>query len=85
MSNTGQLDVKMKRGASGPIGPVGHDVLLTGRLEMVARPDPVGPHGRPEQSVSLRFDADQEEHYPTHGVHPGVKMFRAQPVADGPA
>ena len=85
MSNTGQLDVKMKQGASGPIGPVGHDVLLTGRLEMVARPDPVGPHSRPEQSVSLRFDADQEEHYPTHGVHPGVKMFRAQPVADGPA
>ena len=59
MSNTGQLDVKMKQGASGPIGPVGHDVLLTGRLEMVARPDPVGPHSRPEQSVSLRFDADQ--------------------------
>ena len=85
MSNTGQLDVKMKQGPSGPIGPVGHNVLLTGRLEMVARPDPVGPHSRPEQSVSLRFDADQAEHYPTHGVHPGVKMFRAQPVADGPA
>ena len=85
MSNTGQFDVKMKQGASGPIGPVGHDVLLTGRLEMVARPDPVGPHSRPEQSVSLRFDADQEEHYPTHGVHPGVKMFRTQQVADGPA
>ena len=66
-------------------GPVGRDVLLTGRLEMVARPDPVGPHSRPEQSVSLRFDADQGEHYPTHGVHPGVKMFRTQPVADGPA
>ena len=64
---------------------MGHDMLLTGRLEMVARPDPVGPHSRPEQSVSLRFDADQEEHYPTHGVHPGVKMFRTQPVADGPA
>ena len=29
--------------AGGPIGPVGRDVLLTGRLEMVARPDPVGP------------------------------------------
>ena len=42
---------------------------------MVARPDPVGPHSRPEQ----------EEHYPTHGVQPGVNMFRAQPVADGPA
>ena len=52
---------------------------------MVARPDPVGPYSRPEQSVSLRFDADQGEHYPTHGVHSGVKMFRAQPVADGPA
>ena len=88
LSNAGQpvkLDVMMKQGAGGPIGPVGRDVLLTGRLEMVARPDPVGPHSRPEQSVSLRFDADQGEHYPTHGVHPGVKMFRAQPVADGPA
>ena len=77
-----KLDVKMKQGAR---GPVGRDVLLTGRLEMVTRPDPVGPHSRPEQSVSLRFDADQGEHYPTHEVHPGVKMFRAQPVADGPA
>ena len=88
LSNAGQpvkLDVKMKQGADGPIGPVGRDVLLTGRLEMVARPDPVGPHSRPEQSVSLRFDADQGEHYPTHGVQPGVKIFRAQPVADGPA
>ena len=40
---------------------------------------------RPEQSVSLRLNADQGEHIPTHRVHPGVKMFRAQPVADGPA
>ena len=63
----------------------GRDVLLTGRLELVARSDPVGPHSRPEQSVSLRLDADQGEHIPTHRVHPGVKMFRAQPVADGPA
>ena len=47
--------------------------------------DPVGPHSIPEQSVSLRFDADHGEHYPDHRVHPGVKMFRAQPVADGPA
>ena len=79
------LGVMMKQGADGPIGPVGRDVLLTGRLEIVARPDPVGPHSRPEQSVSLRLDADQGEHIPTHRVHPGVKMFRAQPVADGPA
>ena len=78
------LGVMMKQGADGPIGPVGRDVLLTGRLEIVARPDPVGPHSRPEQSVSLRLDADQGEHIPTHRVHPGVKMFRAQPVADGP-
>ena len=87
LSNTGQpvkLDVKMKQGASGPIGPVGHNVLLTRRLEIVTRPDPVGPHSRPEQSVSLRFDADQGEHYPTHGVHPGVKMFRAQPGVRNP-
>ena len=47
--------------------------------------DPVGPHSIPEQSVSLRFDADHGEHYPDHRVHPGVRMFRAQPVADGPA
>ena len=79
------LGVMMKPGAHGPIGPVGRDVLLTGRLEMVARPDPVGPHSRPEQSVSLRLDADQGEHIPTHRVHPGVNMFRAQPVTDGPA
>ena len=79
------LGVMMKQGADGPIGPVGRDVLLTGRLEIVARLDPVGPHSRPEQSVSLRLDADQGEHIPTHRVHPGVKMFRAQPVADGPA
>ena len=79
------LGVMMKQEADGPIGPVGRDVLLTGRLEMVARPDPVGPHSRPEQSVSLRLDADQGEHIPTHRVHPGVKMFRAQAVADGPA
>ena len=52
---------------------------------MVARPDPVGPHSRPEQSVSLRLDADQGGHIPTHRGHPGVKMFRAQPVADKPA
>ena len=45
----------------------------------------MAPHSIPEQSVSLRFDADHGEHYPDHRVHPGVKMFRAQPVADGPA
>ena len=33
----------------------------------------------------MPLDADQGEHIPTHRVHAGVKMFRAQPVADGPA
>ena len=61
------------------------DVLLTGQLEIVTRSDPVGPHSRQDQSVSLRLNTDQGEHIPTHRVHPGVKMFRAQPVADGPA
>ena len=79
------LGVKTDKGANGPNGPVGHDVMLAGRMEMVNRPDPVGPHSGTEQSVFLRLDADQEEHIPTNRVHPGVKMFRTQPVADGPA
>ena len=58
---------------------------LTGQLEIVTRPNPVGPHSRQEQSVSFGLDADQGEHIPTHRGHPGVKMFRAQPVADGRA
>ena len=53
--------------------------------EPVDRSDPVGPHSGTEQSVFLRLDADQGEHIPTNRVHPGVKMFRTQPVADGPA
>ena len=77
--------VWIDEGGDVPNYSVGRDVLLTGRLEIEARPDPVGPHSRPEHSVSLRLDADQGEHIPTHRVHPGVKMFRAQPVADGPA
>ena len=60
-------------------------MMLAGRREMVDRPDPVGPHSRTEQSVFLRFDVDQVEHVPANIVHPGVKMFRTQPVADGPA
>ena len=61
------------------------DVMSTGQLEIVTRSDPVGPHSRQDQPVSLRLNTDQGEHIPTHRVHPGVKMFRAQPVADGPA
>ena len=58
--------------------------MLAGRMEMVDRPDPVGPHSGTEQSVFLRLDADQREHIPTNRVHPGIKMFRTQPVAGGP-
>ena len=79
------LGVMTDKGANGPNGPVGHDVMLAGRMVMVDRPDPVGPHSGTEQSVFLRLDADQGEHIPTNRVHPGVKMFRIQPVADGPA
>ena len=77
------LSVRTDKGANGPNGPVGHDMMLAGRMEMVDRPDPVVPHSRTEQSVFLRLDADQGEHIPTNRVHPGVKMFRTQPVADG--
>ena len=45
----------------------------------------MGPHSKTEQSVFLRLDVDQVEHVPANIVHPGVKMFRNQPVADGPA
>ena len=79
------LGVMTDKGANGPKDPVGHDVMLAGRMEMVDRPDPVGPHSGTEQSVFLRLDADQGEHIPTNRVHPGVKMFHTQPVADGPA
>ena len=79
------IGVMTDKGANGPIGPVGHDVMLAGRLEMINRPDPVGPHSGTEQSVFLRLDADQGEHFPTNSVHPGIKMFHTQPVADGPA
>ena len=49
---------------------------------MLDRPDPVGPHRSTEESVFLRLDAVQVS---ANIVHPGVEMFRIQPVADGPA
>ena len=58
------LGVMTDKGANGPIGPVGHDVMLAGRLEMINRPDPVGPHSGTEQSVFLRLDADQGSTFP---------------------
>ena len=66
------------KGGNAPNGPVGRDVILAGRREMVDRPDPVGPHSRTEQSVFLRLDVDQVEHVPAHIVHPGVEMCRAR-------
>ena len=73
-----------KRG-NAPNDPVGHNVMLAGRGEMVDQPDLVGPHSDTEQSVFLRLDVDQVEHISANIVHPGVKMFRNQPVTDGPA
>ena len=73
-----------KRG-NAPMGPVGHYVILAGRGEMVDRSDLVGPHNSTEQSVFLGLDVDQVEHVSANIVHPGVKMYRNQPVTDGPA
>ena len=52
---------------------------------MVDWPDLVGPHNSTEQSVFLGLDVDQVEHVSANIVHPGVKMYRYQPVTDGPA
>ena len=73
------------KGVDAPNCPVGLEVLLAGRREMVDRPDPMGPHRSTEQSVFLRLDVDQVEHVSAKIVHPGVDIFRNQPVADGPA
>ena len=60
-------------------------MILAGRGEMVDRPDLVGSHNSTEQSVFLGLDVDQVEHVPANIVDPGVKMYRNQPVTDGPA
>ena len=76
------------RGRDEPVnrsGPVGHYVILAGRGKMVDRLDLVGPHNSTEQLVFLGLDVDQVEHVPANIVHPGVKMYRNQPVTDGPA
>ena len=73
-----------KRG-NAPTGLVGHYVILAGRGDMVDRLDLVGPHNSTEQSVFLGLDVDQVEHVSANIVHPGVKMYRNQPVTDGPA
>ena len=79
------LSVMTNRGTISPPGPVGHDVMLAGRMEMVDQPDPVGPYEETEQSVFPGLDAGQVERLPPNQVQPGVEMFHIQPVADGPA
>ena len=79
------LSVMTNRGTISPPGPVGHDVMLAGRMEMVDQPDPVGPYEETEQSVFLGLDAGQVVHLPPNKVHPGVEMSHTEPVADGPA
>ena len=58
------LSVMTNQGTISPPGPVGHDVLLAGRMEMVDQPDPVGPYEKTAQSVFLGLDAGQVEHLP---------------------
>ena len=79
------LGVNTDKRGNAPNDPVGHDVMLAGRGEMVDRPDRVGPHSNKEQSVFPRSDVDQVEHISAKLVHPGVKMSGSQPVTDGPA
>ena len=87
VGSRGETDrpVLTDKGVDAPNCPVGLEVIVTGRKEMVDRPDPVGPDRSTEQSVFLRLDVDQVEHVSANIVHPGVEMFRNQPVADGPA
>ena len=79
------LSVRTNRGTISPPGPVGHYVMLAGRMEMVDQPDPVGPYEETEQLVFLGLDAGQVVHLPPNKVHPGVEMFHTESVADGPA
>ena len=66
------LGDKTNRGMISPPGPVGQHVRMAGRMEMMAKPDPVGPYEERDQSVCPEINEGQEEHH-------------IQPVADGPA
>ena len=79
------LSAKTNRGKISPPGPVGQHVRMAGRMEMMAKPDPVGPCEEMDQSVYPEFDEGQGGHLPSNQVQSGVEMFHIQPVADGPA
>ena len=79
------LGAKTNQGKISPPGPVGQHVRMAGRMEMMAKPDPVGPYEEMEQSVYPELDEGQGEHLPSNQVQSGVEMFHIQPVADGPA
>ena len=59
-------------GRISPPGPVGQNVRRTGYMDMMAKPDPVGPYEERDESVSPEINEGQEE-------------LHIQPVADGPA
>ena len=60
------------RGRISPPSPVGQNVRRAGCMEMMAKPDPVGPYEERNESVSPEINEGQAEHL-------------IQPVADGPA
>ena len=59
-------------GRISPPGPVGQNVRRTGYMDVMAKPDPVGPYEDRDESVSPEINEGQAGHH-------------IQPVADGPA
>ena len=66
------LGNKTNRGKISPPGPVGQHVRMAGRMEMMAKPDPVGPYEERDELVYPEFNEGRGEHH-------------IQLVADGPA
>ena len=79
------LGAKTNRGKISPPGPVGQHVRMAGRMELMAKPDPVGPYEEMEQSVYPEFVEGPGKHLPSIQVLSGVEMSQIQPVDDGPA
>ena len=65
------LGDKTNRGKISPPGPVGQHVRMVGRMEMMAKPDPVGPYEERDELVYPEFNEGRGEHH-------------IQLVADGP-